>query len=174
MTPFRIEPLGKNHDRGPFSCGSEELDRYLKTQANQDARRAVATCQVVCESSSEIVVAYYTLSAASIRLHDLPENTAKQLPRYESIPAAIIGRLAVDSRFQRHGLGRAMLSDAVVKVVTSPIAIFALLVDAQDDNAAAYYKRFGFEGFRNQPKRMFQPVSSLRKSLLGAHPAKMV
>ena len=68
----RFEPLGEQHDRGTFHCGEEALDRYFQTQATQDIRRRVATCFVAIEVATGQVAAYYTLSASSILLVDLP------------------------------------------------------------------------------------------------------
>ena len=75
----------------------------------QDIRRRVANCFV---AATGYVAAYYTLSATSVPLADLPPEDAKRLPRYPTVPAVRIGRLAVDRRFQRRGLGEAMLADA--------------------------------------------------------------
>ena len=162
--PFRVEPLSDVHDRSAFFCGPPEgshpLDRYLKTQATQDIRRRVANCFVAVEVATGRVAAYYTLAAASIPMTDLPAATSKKLPRYPSIPAARIGRLAVDTRFQGQGLGGAMLADALQRVVVSEAAVYALLVDAKDDNAVAFYRHHGFIAFDSQPRTLFLPVSA--------------
>jgi hypothetical protein len=100
---FRIEPLGEMHDRAAFQCGEEALDRYFQTQATQDIRRRVANCFVAVEIVTGQIAAFYTLSAASIPLVDLPPEEARRLPRYPTLPAVRIGRLAVDKRF--HGSG---------------------------------------------------------------------
>ena len=97
--PFRLEPLADTHDRSPFACGQEVLDRYLRTQATQDIRRRVATCFVAIEAASGQVAGYYTIASASIPTPDLPPEITKRLPRYPSIPAVRIGRLAVDLKF---------------------------------------------------------------------------
>src|ERR1035441_4027090 len=111
--PFRFEALGDGHDRGAFDCGDEALDRYFRTQATQDIRRRVANCFVVVGAVTGQVAAYYTLSSASIPLLDLPAEEAKRLPHYPALPAVLIGRLAVDRRFQRRGLGELMIVNAV-------------------------------------------------------------
>jgi GNAT superfamily N-acetyltransferase len=110
--PFRSELLGPAHDRTSFRCGEEILDRYLQTQATQDIRRRVANCFVAVEAASGQIAAYYTLSAASIPLVDLPPAETRRLPRYPTLPAVRIGRLAVDRRFQGRGLGSAILMNA--------------------------------------------------------------
>src|ERR1700691_1487201 len=101
---FRMEPLSSAHDRSVFNCGEEILDRYLRTQATQDIRRRMANCFVAIEVATGRIAAYYTLSAASIPMVDLPPEETKRLPRYPTLPAVRIGRLAVDVGFQGRGL----------------------------------------------------------------------
>ena len=164
--PFRLEPLGDAHDRTGFACGQDPLDRYFQTQATQDIRRRVATCFVAVEVTTGLVAAYYTLASAGIPIIDLPADLTKKLPRYPSIPAVRVGRLAVDARFQGRGLGGALLADAVVRVMSSAAAVYALLVDAKDEKAAAFYRHHGFIALASQPRMLFLPIATAEKSLL--------
>lgn len=158
-SPFRVDPLGEAHDRTGFSCGQEPLDRYFQTQATQDIRRRVATCFVAVEVSTGTVAGYYTLASAGIPMMDLPPEVAKKLPRYPSIPAVRIGRRAVDSRFQGMGLGGALLADALDRVMSSPPAAYAMLLDAKDERAIAFCWRYGFIPLVSQPRTLFLPVA---------------
>ena len=142
--PFRLEQLRPEHDRKMFRCGQDALDRHFRTQATQDMRRCVANCFVAIETSGGMVAAYYRLSAASIPLLDLSEEETKRMPRYPTLPAVGIGRLAVDEKFQGRGLGAALLADAARRTIQGDAAAFALLVDAKDDRAVAFYRRLGF------------------------------
>lgn len=162
--PFRLEPLRAAHDRTSFRCGEQVLDRYFQTQATQDIRRRVANCFVAVEAVTGQVAAYYTMSAASIPLVDLPSEETKRLPRYPTLPAVRIGRLAVDQRFQGRGLGAALLADAAQRTMRADAAAFALLVDAQNDRAAAFYRRLGFRPLISRPGTLFVPVATLRKA----------
>jgi GNAT superfamily N-acetyltransferase len=164
-SPFRVEMLSGHHDRASFSCGQEPLDRYFRTQVTQDVRRRVATCFVAVEADPARVAAYYTLASAGIPLTELPAEIAKKLPRYPSIPAVRMGRLAVDSRFQGRGLGGALLADALIRVLASPVAAYALLVDAKDENAVAFYRHHGFIPFGRQPRTLFLPVATAERIL---------
>jgi GNAT superfamily N-acetyltransferase len=155
--PFRIEPLG-SHERGAFSCGREPLDRYFKTQVSQDIRRLVANCFVAVEASTGTVAGYYTLAAASIGISDLPSAMVKRLPRYPTVPAVRIGRLAIGEQFQGRGLGAALLADAAARVIAADVAAFALLVDAKDDEAVSFYAHHGFEPFECEPRTLFLPL----------------
>jgi GNAT superfamily N-acetyltransferase len=136
--PFRVQPLGEQHERSLFRCSEDALDRYFQAQATQDIRRHVAHCFVAVETSTSHVAAYYTISAASIPLVDLPPDETKRLPRYPSVPAVRIGRLAVDHRFQGRGLGGAPFADAATRTLKADAPAFTLLADAKNDQAVAF------------------------------------
>ena len=162
---FVIAPLSPNHDKLAFSCGVDPLDRYLQTQATQDIRRRIANCFVATSANSNIIAGYYTFSAASVPMLDLPSETAKRLPRYPVVPAALIGRLAIDHQYR--GLGAALLFDAIARAARADTAIFAVLVDAKDDAAAAFYRHHGFQPFAARPLTLFLPIGAALKLLEG-------
>ena len=87
------------------------------------------------------------------------------MPRYPTLPAVRIGRLAVDLKFRGRGLGAAMLADAVSRTLQAPPAAFALLVDAKNDDAAAFYQRHGFRPLASQPRTLFLPMATAEKLL---------
>ena len=161
QTPV-IEPLGRHHDRNGFSCGEPALDEYLRQRASQDTKRRVAQVFVALGSSESEIAGYYTLSAAAFRRDDLPPKLAKRLPHYP-IPAAVLGRLAVSSNYQGQGLGEHLLADALHRVMaaSSALAIYAVIVDAKNEAAKAFYLRYGFQPFPRQPMRLFLPMSTL-------------
>lgn len=162
---FVIEPLG-GLDRAHFASGSPPLDRYLKESASQDVRRLVASCFVVVEAATQSVAGYFTLSAYSVPANEMPLDVLKRLPRYPVLPAALVGRLAVDARFQGRGLGAAMLADAALRVLRGDAKAFALLVEAKDESAAAFYQRHGFRRFANRPLSLFLPLETLKRGSL--------
>jgi ribosomal protein S18 acetylase RimI-like enzyme len=164
--PFRFEPLGDRHDRAAFHCGEEALDRYFQTQATQDIRRRVANCFVAIEVATGWVAAYYTLSASSVPLVNLPPEEIKRLPRYPTLPAVRIGRLAVDERFQGRGLGAALLMNAAHRTMNADAAAYTLLVDAKNDLAVAFYRHHGFRPLASQPRTLFLPLAVAQKVLL--------
>jgi len=161
---FRLETLGPGLLRAGFSCGVQALDAYLVTQAGQDVRRRVSACFVAVEFASGLVAGYYTLAAGGVPLGDLPPGWARRLPRYPSVPVARVGRLAIDQRFQGQKLGSALLADAAVRAARSEVAVFALIVDAKDDQAVSFYRHHGFEPFGSSVRQLVLPIESFKSS----------
>lgn len=157
--PFLVRPLDADVDRAPFHCGSEPLDRYFREQVTQDVRRRVATCFVALAEKQRIA-GFYTLASASLLLNDLPASMTKKLPRYPSVPAVRMGRLAVDQAFKGQGLGGALLADALERVARSDIAAFAMMVDAKDQSAVAFYRHHGFIALQESPLCLFLPMAT--------------
>lgn len=163
MTRFKILPFSAQFDRSSFDCTSEALNRYLNTQVTQDIKRRVAACFLaVCD---EEILAYYTLAASSIALVDLPEALAHKLPRYPSIPAVLMGRLAVAERWQGKGIGSVLVADALMRAARAEIASYALVVEAKDEAAKAFYQHFGFIPFADAPRKLFYPLAQYRPTV---------
>ncbi len=158
--PFRIIPLD-GRDRTVFSCGDDALDRYFHSQVSQDIRRRVAACYIAVHGESGAVAGFYTLSAADIPLTDLPPDLIKRLPRYPGLPAARLGRLATDIRFRGQKLGAALLADAILRAANSQIAVYAMIVDAKDAEAEAFYRHHGFMQLSSAPRKLFAPLTTL-------------
>ena len=159
-SPRLTEPLASHHDRADFTSGADALDRYLKTQAGQDARKHVAAPFVLVGADGRIV-GYYTLSATAVPTGDFPAETTRKLPRYPLIPATLLGRLAVDRRRRGQGHGRFLLADALHRAFRSEVASFAVIVDAKDDDARRFYAREGFLAFPDSPMRLFRPMADI-------------
>ena len=156
-----LEPLGKTHDRSKFSCGQAELDDWFRRRASQDERRNVARVFVATDDAFGIV-GFYSLSSFTLGFEDLPEEIARKLPRYDAIPAALIGRLARDERVRGRGIGELLLADAIRRILGAgkTLAVFAIVVDAKDERTAAFYEGFGFRPFPLHPRRLFLLTSS--------------
>jgi GNAT superfamily N-acetyltransferase len=158
--PIRIEPLG-THNRATFSSGQPELDDWFLRCASQDAKRNVA--RVFVARDEELgVIGFYSLSAYTLALTDLPQEIARRLPRYDAIPAALIGRLARDERVRGQGIGELLLADAVRRVLGAgqSMAVFAIVADAKDERAVNFYRAFGFAPFPLRPNRLFLLTSA--------------
>jgi ribosomal protein S18 acetylase RimI-like enzyme len=161
---FELAPLRAAHERAAFHSGSPPLDRYLRAQVSQDIRRRVTACFVALAGEQRIA-GYYTLASTSLRLTDLPAGMGKKLPRYPTVPAVRMGRLAVDQAFQGQGLGGALLADALHRAACSEIAAYALTVDAKDPAAADFYRHHGFVALPDSPLNLFVPLSTVRACL---------
>ena len=160
---FRLEPLNAGHDRATFNSDSEPLSRYLREQVTQDVRRRVAACFVALADEQRIA-GYYTLASASLLLTDLPASIGKKLPRYPTVPAVRMGRLAVDRAFKGQGLGGALLADALDRAARAEIAAYALMVDAKDESAADFYRHHGFIALPDSPRTLFLPLATVHLS----------
>jgi GNAT superfamily N-acetyltransferase len=144
---YRIEPLGKLHDRDGFRCGVESLDNYLKTQASQDIRRkANAVFVMVPEHVPWMIVGYFTLCACGLAPGTVPEEARKHLPRYPQVSATLLGRLAVNAALQGRGLGSVLLAEALRKAYENAAMVGSsmVVVDAIDERAAKFYRVHGF------------------------------
>ena len=156
---YRVAALDPKLGRGGFSCGNDALDRYFKERVTQDIRRRITNCFVALDEHGH-VAGFYTLAATGVLLMDLPQDIIGKLPRYPSVPAIRMGRLAVDLTARGRGLGGALLADALTRSMDSEIAAFALVVDAKDDNAVAFYKHHGFILLANHPRTLFLPLAT--------------
>lgn len=163
-----IEPLAKHHDRTGFQCGTAALDLYLKQQARQDAEKHVAAPFVMTAPPDPAVLGYYTLSAAMINVGDIAPDLAKKLPRYPQLPVTLIGRLAVHERLKGQGRGAFLLMDALRRSLThaAEIAAMAVVVDAKDAAASAFYKHFDFTPLQSNERRLYLPMKTVA-SVLG-------
>ncbi len=169
MPNFPIELFAPQHDRPNFRCGNEDLDRYFHERIRKEVETKVAAAFVMADGPA--VLGYYTLSAHSIERSALPEDLVKKLklPKYPLIPATLMGRLAVDLKYQGQRIGEILLMDGLERsyVHSSQVASFAVVVDAKE-SAVEFYRRYGF--LRLPPGlRMFIPMETMKK-LMGSPP----
>jgi len=157
---FSIEALNSAHNRKGFSSGVEPLDRYFRELVTQDVKRRVSNCFVALDAAGAIA-GYYTFAAASLPLTELSADEKQRVPRYALLPAGLIGRLAVDQKYQGQRLGSALM-DAAARAEP---AIFALIVDAKDDSAVTFYQRHEFRRFVSKPASLFLPIATALQAL---------
>jgi len=164
--PLRVEPLGPHHDRASFSCGKPSLDDYLRRFAGQDERLDLTRCFVLVHRDEPArILGYYTLSAAALVPQKAPGKLGK-VRRYREIGALLLGRFAIDRRAQGRGLGRRLLLHVLLHAARlGEEAGFALvLVDPLDEEAAAFYRKFGFAPLPGE-RRMYLLLKDLRATL---------
>ncbi len=169
MPNFPIEPFGPQHDRPNFRCGHEALDRYFHERVRKEVEARVAAAFVMADGP--VVLGYYTLSAHSIERDVLTDEIVKKLklPKYPLIPTTLMGRLAVDLKYQGQRLGEILLMDGLERsyVHSSQVASFAVVVDAKD-SAVEFYRKYGF--LQLPPGlRMFVPMETIKR-LVGSPP----
>jgi ribosomal protein S18 acetylase RimI-like enzyme len=162
-TRFTTESLA-SHLRADFTCCNEKIDRYFRETVSQDIKRKYATCFVAREIATGRVAGFYTLSSNSVLLNEVPEDLAKKLPRYPTVPAVLIGWLARHVDFKGAGLGEILLFDAIKRVAEAPIGAHAIFADAIDDDAASFYASFDFVPLIGNPQRYYLPIATALKS----------
>jgi GNAT superfamily N-acetyltransferase len=152
---YSFEPLA-DHDRAAFHCGNAELDEYMWHRASQDARRKVAAPFVMVDAARQIL-GYYTLSAYSIRVVELPPELAKKLPKYPLIPATMLGRLAVSEDHRGKKLGTLLLMDALHRSwkTAKDIASLGVIAEAIGDVARTFYLHHEFRPLPEHPRKLF-------------------
>jgi GNAT superfamily N-acetyltransferase len=158
------ENLNSKHRKKEFSCGNDMLDNYLQKQANQDIKRKLSACFVLNDDETNLIKAYYTLSNNSIPQNLIPAKFQKKLPKsYTLIPTTLLGRLAVDTRFQGKGIGKLLLIDALKRSyeISKSIGSFAVIVDPIDKEAEKFYDKFGFIKLPDSGK-MFLPLNTIK------------
>lgn len=160
---YLTEPLDAKHNRENFSCGNDLLDNYFWRQAKQDVKRKLSACFVFIDKESNKVKGFYTLSSNSISNDLMPETFQRKLPKsYTSLPAILLGRLAIDRTFQRKGIGKLLLIDALKRCfeTSDSIGAYAVIVDPLDDDAVKFYKKYGFIQLPGSGK-MFLPMKTI-------------
>jgi len=157
------------HDRNSFDCGVNELNTFLKQHANQHQLKNISKTYVaivaISSDNPKKIYGYYTLSAGHIQCKQLPENIKAKLPKYP-IPIARIGRLAVDKDYKGQGIGGFLLHNAFTNVlnIADKMGVFAVMVDAKNDDAKAFYKNYGFTELQDSGLSLFLLVSTIKSA----------
>lgn len=156
---MQVLPLTGNHDRQAFDCGRQELNDWLRQVARQHQDKGLSkTFVAVRENAPERICAYYALTLAELENRHLPEAWRKKMPR--RIPGVRLGRLAVDKPNQGKGLGELLLVDALTRArrIYTEAGGIGLFVDAIDEQAGDYYRRFGFQSSPDNPLLLYLPA----------------
>lgn len=161
----RIELLEKKHDRSAFQCEEPALTEYLQKRISNDTRRFSARCYVALAHDTDVVVGFYTLTNTSVDLSVVPDAIATQLPRYPTVGATLIGRLARDITCRGDHLGEHILFDALFRSLdlSRQIASAAVVVEAKNEFATRFYQRYGFVTLSPPDKRLYLPMRTIER-----------
>ena len=157
-----IVRLNESHERSEFACGVPSLEEFLRQYVTQYEKRNLGRTYVLVRDGEPRVFGYYTLAGGQISKADLPKKQAKKLPNHP-IPVVLLARLAVDLSVRGQKLGRDLLANAVARAAESAeqIGMYAVVVDAIDESAAAFYRKHAFTALVDQPLRLFFPISAV-------------
>ena len=167
---LEIQPFGPAHVRENFLCGKVPLDEYLKKQLSQDIKKRVTKAYVLIDTPNLDVLGYYTISSSIINLADIDKDSTKKLPRYPSLPAMLIGRLARHQDYIGKRYGNILLLDSLKKILNlsnNDVGICAVVVDVLDKDALKFYGNFRFQAFQSNPMKLYLLVSDLKDIDLG-------
>ena len=162
MAEWVIQRLTSAHDRTVFSCGKAPLDTFLATLVSPYEKRRLGRTFVATEPGQCRVAGYCTLAAGAFDLSCLPEKDRKRLPKHP-VPTVHLGRLAVDLAFRGKRLGETLLFHALRKALTASETVGAFAVDvwAMDDDARAFYERYGFVPLEDHPSHLYLPMNTV-------------
>jgi predicted GNAT family N-acyltransferase len=162
---YNIEPLG-DHDRAAFFCGKPSLDQYIRERASQDVKRGFATVFVITtKDDPKRILAYYTLSSRELKLEQLPAEIAKKAGKYGYVGVTLLGRMAVAEKRKGTGLDALTLMNALDKSLTATreVASWAVFVEAIDDDAAGFNRKYGFTELPEDKHKLFLPMTTIAK-----------
>lgn len=154
-----VQLLAETHDRASFDCGEPSLNGYLQRFARQNAELFLGRTYVLAVPGQARIEGYYTISSGSVVREALPE---KRLPRYP-VPIVLIGRLAVDQQAQGRGFGEFLLLDALKRSaqLAQHLGIYAVIVDALNEPAQNFYRKYGFTNTADGPMRLYLPIKKI-------------
>ena len=160
---LRLERLRADHDLAGFTCGVDELDRWLRRHAV--AAQQMDSARTIVVVGDNRVVGYVSLTMGSVQRADAPQQLVRGMPGYP-VGMVLIARLAVDKREQGAGLGTRLFADAlrVAVLAGESVAARLVVVDALDEQAAGFYRRHGFTDTLDRPLRLYRRMKDIRAS----------
>jgi GNAT superfamily N-acetyltransferase len=166
MDDWRVERLDASHRRGEFCCGKAPLDEFLRTLVTQYERRKLGRTYVAVLGGDQRVGGYYTLASGAVPFQHLPAAAAKKLPKHP-VPVILLGRLAVDRAAQGKGLGAYLLMDALKRclAVSAELGVHAVEVRAIDQEARAFYLKYGFVPLPDSELHLYLPMKTVEDEL---------
>jgi GNAT superfamily N-acetyltransferase len=165
LLEWKIERFADHHDRSEFADGRPSLDSWIKRYAGEHEKRDLARTYVLVRPEANRIAGYYAISTCQLAYQALPADKTRKLPNQTTIPAILLGRLAIDSSHHGQGLGGRLLIDVLRRIQSQAdqVGIMAVVVDAIDDQAVAFYLHHQFIPLLDDPRHLFLPVATIRK-----------
>jgi GNAT superfamily N-acetyltransferase len=162
---LEIKPLDSEMDRAAFCCGEDELDEFFKDGAADCHEQYAARVYVALYERA--IVGYYWLVAQSLPLKNISESALAKLERVTFAPCIYLGMLAVDEQYQGNGIGKALMIHAFGRTieVAEHVGVYALTLEAINQEKADTYKRWNFEYFVEDELWMYIPLTTIRAVL---------
>lgn len=163
--------LTREHDLTGFDCGKGSLNEFLIKYALQNQSSGGARTYVLARGKQ--VMGYYSLAPASVAPEEAPARVTKGQGRYP-VPVILMARFGLDLREQGKGYGKTLFRDALRRALAGAEAVGgrAFLIHAKDEEARAFYARFGMEASPTNPLHLFLLFKDIRKSLEAAEKKK--
>lgn len=166
MTSIRLTAptrISATHDLSRFDCGEPTLNQWLARRALTNEANGASRTYVVCEGN--VVMGYYSLANGAIARETAPKRLQRNMP--DPIPVMVMGRLAVDLAYQDQGIGRALLRDAIRRVMQAAdiAGIKAILVHALSENAKQFYLRHAFVESTADPMTLCLSLATARRAV---------
>lgn len=157
------EALAAHHDTDGFACGVESLDTWLKQRALKNQSTGASRTYVACQGNR--VLAYYALASSAVALEYATGRLRRNMP--DPIPVVVLGRLAVDHSLQGAGLGRALVRDACLRIMSAAdtIGIRGMIVHALSESARAFYEQIGFDSSPLDRMTLMATMADLHESM---------
>ncbi len=167
MVEWVVEPFGKQHDRDGFTCGKPPLDDFIRARVSQYEKRRLGKTFVAVTKGEPTILGYYTLAAGAVSYQHLPIDTSRKLPKHP-VPVVLLARLAVDQSAQGKRLGEGLLLDALQRALDLSVGlgVYAVEVDAIDDDAVKFYQKYGFSPLLDDPLHLYLAIVTI-ETLLG-------
>lgn len=165
---FELQLLAPHHQRAQFQSQADSLNDFLRKYAKNQHKNSTTRVYVYAHREGEIA-GFFTLSAHLLELSGLPDSILKGRPRLP-IPTTLLGRFAIDQRYEGKGLGRTLLSYALreahkaAQIVASAFVVVDVSEDASE-HAAEFYRKCGFVALPSNPQRMLLSLNDVGRSL---------
>jgi GNAT superfamily N-acetyltransferase len=160
IVPSAPERISEEHDLNDFNCGVADLDDWLRKRGIGNDRSGASRTYVLCDGRK--VIGYYCLASGGADRDEAPSALRRNMPN--PIPVVVLGRIALDHRYQGQGLGRELLRDATLRAIQSAeiVAASALIVHAISADARRFYLSCGFADWPMQQMTLFLMLRTAR------------